>query len=112
GLGGDFDTVVVGYPGHLDLSAAKRIARGRPIVFNPLLSLSDTLVSDRGRFAADSRAAKLLRAIDRAAFRAADLVVAGTAAHAEFFEELGARRTAICFVGAEERLFAPGWRQP
>src|SRR3954447_23222631 len=111
-LAGDFDTVVVGYPGHFDLPAAKRAARGTPVVFNPLVSLSDTLVSDRGRFAADSRAAKILRAIDRAAFRAADLVVADTAAQAAFFEELGVRRTAVCFVGAEERLFTPGWRQP
>jgi glycosyltransferase involved in cell wall biosynthesis len=111
-LDGDFDTVVVGYPGHFDLPAAKRAARGTPVVFNPLVSLSDTLVSDRGRFAADSRAAKILRAIDRAAFRAADLVVADTAAQAAFFEELGARRTDVCLVGAEERLFAPGWRQP
>jgi len=111
-LDGDFDVLVVGYPGHLDLAAAKRAARGRPIVFNPLVSLADTLVSDRGRFAEDSRAAKILRAIDRAAFRAADLVVADTAAQAAFFEELGARRPEVCFVGAEERLFTPGWRQP
>jgi glycosyltransferase involved in cell wall biosynthesis len=111
-LAGDFDAIVVGYPGHLDLPAARRIARGKPVVFNPLVSLSDTLVSDRRRFAADSRAAKVLRAIDRGAFRAADLVVADTAAQAVFFEELGARRTEVCFVGAEERLFTPGWQQP
>ncbi|MFL5936516.1 MAG: glycosyltransferase [Gaiellaceae bacterium] len=111
-LGGDFDAVVVGYPGHLDLPAAKRIARGRPVVFNPLVSLSDTLVSDRGRFAPDSSAAKILRATDRAAFRTADLVVADTAAQAAFFEDLGARRAEVCFVGAEERLFTPAWRQP
>ena len=111
-LDGDLDAVVVGYPGHLDLPAAKRIARGRPVVFNPLVSLADTLVSDRRRFAADSSAAKMLRAIDRAAFRAADLVVADTAAQAAFFEALGARRTNVCFVGAEERLFKPAWRQP
>jgi glycosyltransferase involved in cell wall biosynthesis len=111
-LGGDFDAIVVGYPGHLDLPAAKRAARGRPVVFNPLVSLADTLVSDRGRFAANSSAAKALRAIDGAAFRAADLVVADTAAQAAFFEELGARRPEVCLVGAEERLFTPSWRQP
>ena len=111
-LDGDVDALVVGYPGHLDLPAAKRAARGRPVVFNPLVSLADTLVSDRGRFAADSRAAQILRAIDRAAFRVADLVVADTAAHAAFFEKLGARRVEVCFVGAEERVFTPTWRQP
>ena len=44
------DVVVVGYPGHFDMPAARRVARGRPIVFNPLVSLYDTLVGDRGRF--------------------------------------------------------------
>jgi glycosyltransferase involved in cell wall biosynthesis len=108
----EFDAVVVGYPGHLDLAAARRIAREKPVVFNPLVSLSDTLVSDRGRFAAASLPARVLRSIDRASFRSADLVVADTRAQATFFREIGARRVEVCFVGAEERLFQPEWRQP
>jgi glycosyltransferase involved in cell wall biosynthesis len=108
----DFDALLVGYPGHFDLLAAKRAARGKPLVFNPLVSLADTLVEDRARFAAGSLPARALRTLDRAAFRAADLVVADTQTHAEFFRELGARRVEVCLVGAEERVFAPGWRQP
>ena len=46
----DADLVLVGYPGHIDLPLAKRIARGRPVVFDPLVSLHDTLIGDRGRF--------------------------------------------------------------
>src|SRR5205814_6995430 len=45
-----FDAFVVGYPGHFDLPAARRASAGRPVVFNPLVSLADTLVSDRARF--------------------------------------------------------------
>jgi len=108
----DFDVLVVGYPGHFDLPAAKRAARGRPVVFNPLVSLADTLVEDRARFAPRSPAARVLRTVDRVAFRAADLVVADTQAHATFFRELGARRVEVCLVGAEERIFTPGWRPP
>jgi glycosyltransferase involved in cell wall biosynthesis len=103
----DVDAVVVGYPGHLDLGAARRL--GKPVVFNPLVSLSDTLVDDRGRFRPGSLPARLLQRIDRRAFAAADLVVADTAAHAALFRELGARRVEVCFVGAEERVFRPGW---
>jgi glycosyltransferase involved in cell wall biosynthesis len=112
--GGDalFDAVIVGYPGHLDLPAARRTAGGRPVVFNPLVSLADTLVGDRGRFRPGSRAARGLAAIDRRAFGAADLVVADTAAQAPLFRSLGARRVEVCFVGAEERLFQPGWARP
>ncbi len=107
-----FDAVVVGYPGHLDLGAARRVARGRPMVFNPLVSLADTLVEDRGRFRPRGLAARALRTIDRRAFRAADLVVSDTAANAELFASLGAQRVEVCFVGAEERIFLPGWWTP
>ena len=104
-----FDAVIVGYPGHLDVPAARRAARGRPVVLNPLVSLSDTLVEDRGRFRRGSLPARALVRLDRAAFRAADLVVADTEAHAELFRSLGARRVEVCLVGAEERVFGPGW---
>jgi glycosyltransferase involved in cell wall biosynthesis len=107
----DGDAVVVGYPGHLDLPAARLAARGRPIVFNPLVSLADTLVSDRGRFRSGSLPARLLEAVDRRAFRAADVVVADTVAHAEFLSGVaGHERFAVCFVGAEDRLFRPPWQ--
>ena len=69
------DAVIVGYPGHLDLGRARRL--GHPVVFNPLVSLWDTFVNDRGRFRPGSLRARALRAIDRRAFRAADLVVVG-----------------------------------
>ena len=104
------EVVIVGYPGHFDVWAARRAARGGPVVFNPLVSLWDTFVSDRRRFRPDSVAARGLRALDRAALRAADVVVADTRTHAELFRELGARETESIFVGAEERYFQPGWR--
>jgi glycosyltransferase involved in cell wall biosynthesis len=110
-----FDAVVVGYPGHADLPAAKRIAGGRPVLFNPLVSLHETLVEDRGRFAPGSAAARLLRRIDRTALRRADLVVADTeenARHLAGLAGLPAARLAVCFVGAEERIFRPVWRRP
>jgi glycosyltransferase involved in cell wall biosynthesis len=108
-----FDAFIVGYPGHLDLPAARRAARGRPVVFNPLVSLADTLVSDRRRFGEGSLAARTLEAIDRHALRSADVVVADTQAHARYLAGLaGLAEVPVCFVGAEERLFQPTWRPP
>jgi glycosyltransferase involved in cell wall biosynthesis len=104
-----FDALLVGYPGHLDLPAARHAAGSRPVVFNPLVSISDTLVGDRGRFHAGGLADRALRAVDRSALRAADLVVADTAANAGLFRSLGAGRVEVCLVGAEERVFRPGW---
>ncbi len=108
-----FDALIVGYPGHFDVPAARRIARGRPVIFNPLISLSETLVDDRGRFAEGSPAAAVLRHVDRIALRRADLVVADTSQNAAFLARLAdlpRERVAVCFVGAEERLFRPGWQ--
>jgi glycosyltransferase involved in cell wall biosynthesis len=108
----DGEVVLVGYPGHVDLPAARRAARGRPLVFNPLVSLVDTLVGDRGRFRPGSLPARALAQIDKRALRAADLVVADTEANAEFLAELAGVApdgVAVCLVGAEERVFGPGW---
>ena len=111
----DFDALVVGYPGHLDLAAARRAAQGAPVVFNPMVSLFDTLVDDRGRFRRGSMAARALAAIDRQAFRRADLVVADTDAQADYFAALAGlpvARVRTCFVGAEDAVFHPVWRLP
>ena len=108
-----FDAFLVGYPGHLDLPAARRAAHGRPVVFNPLVSLADTLVADRRRFRPGSLAARTLEAIDRRALRNADVVVADTEAHGRYLAKLaGLGDVPVCFVGAEERLFQPRWRAP
>jgi glycosyltransferase involved in cell wall biosynthesis len=110
-----FDALIVGYPGHFDLPAAKVAALGRPIVFNPLVSLEDTLVDDRARFRRGSISARVLGRVDRQAFRMADLVVADTEAHADFFARhagIPRARVEVCLVGADERVFQPGWRPP
>ena len=108
----DFDALIVGYPGHLDLAAARRVAGLRPVVFNPLVSLYDTFVVDRRRFAPGSAAGRTLMRIDRHALRAADLVVADTETNARFLADLAGLppgKVEVCFVGAEERVFVPGW---
>jgi glycosyltransferase involved in cell wall biosynthesis len=109
----DADALIVGYPGHFDMPAAKRVARGRPVIFNPLVSLFDTIVDDRQRFRRGSPGAGVVHIVDRRAFRRADRVVADTDAHAEFFRHefgLARDRVDVCFVGAEDRLFRPGWQ--
>jgi len=108
-----FDAVIVGYPGHFDVPRARRLAGKRPLIFNPLVSLHDTLVSDRGRFRRGSFAARVLAVVDRRALRLPDLVVADTDANGDFLAELAEiprSRVRTCLVGAEERLFHSGWR--
>jgi glycosyltransferase involved in cell wall biosynthesis len=110
---GEYDIVMVGYPGHFDMPRARRAAGERPLVFNPLVSLHDTMVGDRARYSSRSFAARVLAAVDRKALRLADLIVADTRANGEFLAELGEiprSKIEVCFVGAEDRLFHAGWR--
>jgi len=110
-VGRESDALIVGYPGHSDIWSAK--CHGKPVIFNAMVSLYDTLVEDRQRFTAGSLPARALRAIDRAALRAADSVVADTKANAAFLADYaGIEQPAVCYVGAEERLFRQGWRRP
>jgi glycosyltransferase involved in cell wall biosynthesis len=99
------DVIVVGYPGHLMVPLARGVAavRRAPLVFDPLVSLSDTFAGDRGLIAAGSPAAALAAAVDRLAFGLADLVLADTAAQAAFYEEsfgVPGSKLAVVPVGA------------
>ena len=110
-----FDVVVVGYPGHVDVPTARRIADGRPVVFNPLVSLYDTLVDDRGRYGRNTLRGRIVHRLDAIAFHRATVVVADTEQQARFFAEtfgIPPERLAVCLVGAEDRLFTPGRHPP
>jgi hypothetical protein len=106
---GDFDVVIVGYPGHFDVPRARRLATDKPLVFDAVLSLEDELVTVRRRFRPRSTAATVLRAVDLRALRLPDLVVCGTDAEARFLQTLGAKRVASVFLGADEDLYRHPW---
>jgi glycosyltransferase involved in cell wall biosynthesis len=102
--GGPPSLVVVGFGGQLDVLLAARICRPRvALVFAPLVSLTETLVEDRALFPPGGLRARLLTALDRAAFRAADLVLADTEAHAAYLRRLGVapERVAAWHFGVE-----------
>lgn len=107
--GESYDALLVGYPGHLDMPLARRQAGDRPIVFNPLLSLHDTLIGDRRRFDERSLTARALRRVDRLAFSRADTVICDTAAHATLYHDafgVPEERLRVIPIGAEP-LFRP-----
>ena len=105
----EFDVVIVGYPGHFDVPQARRVAGGRPLVFDAVLSLEDELIGVRRRFRPRSTAATVLRAVDLRALRLPDLVVCGTDTEAAYLQSLGARNVASVFLGADEELYRHPW---
>jgi glycosyltransferase involved in cell wall biosynthesis len=79
----DYDVLIVGYVGHADVLLARALGafRGRPVVLNGLISLHDTVVTDRGLVAPGTLRARLLKWLDRTAFGVADRVLMDTDAH-------------------------------
>jgi len=79
-----------------------------PLIFDPLISAWDKEVFERRKFPSSSSAARRLQRRERQMFSKADLVLADTVAHAEFYiEKLAARAecTRVVQVGADETLF-------
>jgi glycosyltransferase involved in cell wall biosynthesis len=99
------DALIVGYPGHfmVPLGRGASALMHTRLVFDPLVSLSDTFTADRGLVAAGGWKARAVRAVDRAAFALPDLVLADTRAHATYYRSafhLPDRRLAVVPVGA------------
>ena len=91
------DVVLVGYLGHFDVHLARLIFRRVPIVLDHLIGASDT-ARDR-RLGGTVRQA-LLKMIDAAALRAADIVVVDTEEHLARLPERHRARAVVVPVGA------------
>lgn len=106
------DVAIVPYPGHFDVPLLAAVARLRriPVVFDPFLSLFDTIVSDRALAGPRSALGRAARAADQLALRSADRVLADTSAHADYLAALSGvprDRFRVLEVGAQERVFSP-----
>lgn len=100
-----------------DIEAARRFASrsGTPLCIDPLISSYDKQVDERGKFSAQSAAARRLRGWESALFSSADRVVADTDDHAEFFVRkllVDPARIVVIPVGADESMFKPTPQAP
>ncbi len=108
---GHADIVMFGYIGQLDvlvLGPALRLL-GKPVVFNPLITLTDTLIDDRRAFAPGGVAARLIRLIDRLALLLANVILVDTAENGAYLTEqfgINPERIHVVPVGADEALFS------
>ncbi len=93
------DVVVVGYLGHFDVHLARLLfRRGRvPVILDHLVGASDT---GRDRRLDGGIRQVLLRMIDAAALRAADIIVVDTAEHLLALPERHQSRAVVVAVGA------------
>jgi GT2 family glycosyltransferase/glycosyltransferase involved in cell wall biosynthesis len=109
---GGSPVALVGFNGQLDVLLLRLLTLryGPRVVFAPLVSVTETLVDDRGRYAPDGVVARAFRMLDRFCCRAADVVVADTQAHRRYLvERLGVDpgRVVVCHLGADNETFRP-----
>ena len=101
---GEHDALVVGATAHFDLPLARRLAmaRGRPLVFDPLVSVVET-VRDRGLMREDGLRLAALAGFERRLLSLPDRVIVDTERHAlALADELGLdlARTIVVPAGA------------
>ena len=109
---GPHDTIIYGYLGQLDAPLVYLISRLRrkPVVFNPMFSLYDTVVLDRQLFRDGSVAARILSFLDRFAFRISTIVFLDTREHIRIWtDRLGCdpERIRQLNFGADDSIFFP-----
>src|SRR5580692_8183074 len=97
------DAVLVGYLGHFDVHLARLLFRRVPIVLDHLAGASDT---GRDRRLDGGPRQALLRLIDAAALRAADVVLVDTDEHRDALPGRHRRRAVVVPVGAPAAWFA------
>ncbi len=93
-----------------DVPIAGVISRltSRPVIFDPLASRYETKILDRGIWPEKSTAARWNAAIDRRAFRRADLILADTAAHKAYYSEengIPGEKIEVLPVGFDDRVW-------
>jgi glycosyltransferase involved in cell wall biosynthesis len=104
------DVLVVGYIGQIDMLVLAPVARlmGRPVIFNPLVTLTDTLVEDRRRVSSGSALARAIALLDRVALRLADVVLVDTPENGAYVTErfgVPTHDLVVVGVGADEGVF-------
>lgn len=110
------DIMLVSYIGQFDMFLARRIANQLriPLVFDPLISLSDTLSDDRAVVSAHSIKGKMLRFLDKKSCSLADALILDTSAHADFFSRefhIPRNKIHVSFLGLNKNQFYPKERK-
>lgn len=109
------DVLYVGYLGHVDLIVAYclNVRRRSTLVFDPCISLFNTLVDDRGLVRHGGVAARCVRWLDVLPCSLADIVLIDAQAHGRYFAEtLGVPPSKIrrVFIGARQDVQSARWQ--
>jgi glycosyltransferase involved in cell wall biosynthesis len=112
GAGARPDVVMVGFPGHADVGAARIVSwfSGSPVILDAFTSLWEAAVSDRQVTHARSLSGLRYRLEDQVACALADLVLLDTQAHCAYFTSelnVSAAKLRVVPVGADDDIMRP-----
>ncbi len=104
------DVYLVSYPGWFDVPLVRLVAwiKRRPLVFDPFISLYDTMISDRRLSSPHSTKARLASMIDRLSLRLSNFVIADTPTHLDFYDQIAPgveTRGGVIPLGADDDIF-------
>ncbi len=108
---GDYDVLVVGYPGQLDIFLARilTLIKHRPLVWDVFMSIY--LISiERGLDKKNRFSTKLVRLIERIALKMPDLFILDTSEYVRWFTQnynVQPERFRLVPTGADDRIFFP-----
>lgn len=103
---------LVQYPGYLDVPIVRlaSVLGSGTVVYDPFISLYDTIVDDRQLCDAASVTARIIRSIDVTALRLAHTVICDTPETGDFLSELAQsprEKFKTLFIGADEHTYFP-----
>ena len=108
---GDYDVLIVGYPGQFDVFLARLLSRLRrkPLVWDIFMSIY-LIALERGLTERSSATVSLIRRVERIACRLPDLLILDTAEYVVWFQtthNISPERFRLVPTGADDRTFGP-----
>jgi len=106
---GDYDVLIVGYPGQFDVFLARLLSRlrHRPLVWDVFMSIY-LIALERGLTERSRATVNLIRQVERIACRLPDLLILDTAEYVAWFRtthDVPAERFRLAPTGADDRVF-------
>lgn len=109
------DVYIVGFRGHEIAWMVRRLTRGKPLLFDALISPSAALAKDRKHGFLGRMLAPLVGLLEQSVLRSADLVLTDTQSHLDYYRNefgLDGNKLAAVPVGAVETPPAPRTNTP
>ncbi len=103
------DCVIVGYIGQLDMILARVLFPTKKIIFNPMLSIYDTMINDR-KVSDNYFTKKFFYLLDKISCSFADKIILDTPEHIEYFHKkfkVPIDKFDFAYIGADDKLFYP-----